>query len=201
LPPPDAPRRIDWDEAFARVQAILRGASGGGKAVALVSPGASSEALAAAKRLLSGFSWTGAFQVVMGEEAPLAGVPNLALRAERAPNARGAENLGYTRDYTQALEAAKTAAVVLVLDEPDCAVETNGALIYLGTVLGQDAACRKADVVLPIANVAEEEGTFTNRDGKDQRYYQAKPAPGMAQPAAWVLAELANALGLAEAAR
>ena len=194
-------KAVDWDEAFARVQAILRGASGGGKAVALVSPGASSEALAAAKRLLSGFSWTGAFQVVMGEEAPLAGVPNLALRAERAPNARGAENLGYTRDYTQALEAAKTAAVVLVLDEPDCAVETNGALIYLGTVLGQDAACRKADVVLPIANVAEEEGTFTNRDGKDQRYYQAKPAPGMAQPAAWVLAELANALGLAEAAR
>src|SRR5438876_12432541 len=85
----------DWDEAFARVLAILRGASG--KAVALVSPGASSEALAATKRLLSGFSWTGAFQVVMGEEAPLSGVPNLALRAERAPNAKGAENLGYTR--------------------------------------------------------------------------------------------------------
>jgi NADH-quinone oxidoreductase subunit G len=137
----------------------------------------------------------------MGEEAPLAGVPNLALRAERAPNAKGAENLGYTRDYAQALEAAKTAAVVLVLDEPDCAVETNGALVYLGTVLGNDAACRKADVVLPIANVAEEEGTFTNRDGKDQRYYQAKPAPGMAQPAAWVLGELATALGLAEATR
>ena len=35
----------------------------------------------------------------MGEEAPLAGVPNLALRAERAPNATGAELLGYNRDY------------------------------------------------------------------------------------------------------
>jgi NADH dehydrogenase/NADH:ubiquinone oxidoreductase subunit G len=175
---------------------VLRGASG--KSVALVSPGASSEALAAAKRLLSGFTWTGAFQVVMGEEAPLAGIPNLALRAERAPNAKGAENLGYTRDYAQALAAAKTAAVVLVLDEPDCAVETNGALIYLGTVLGDDAACRRADVILPIANVAEEEGTFTNRDGREQRYYQAKPAPGMAQPAAWVLEQLAQAMGLAE---
>src|SRR6267142_4135259 len=192
-------KATDWDEALARVQAILRGASG--KAVALVSPGASSEALALAKRLLSGFSWTGAFQVVMGEEAPLAGVPNLALRAERAPNARGAENLGYTRDYTQALEAAKTAAVVLVLDDPDCSVETNGALIYLGTVLGADAPCRRADVILPTANVAEEDGTFTNRDGRDQRYYQAKPAPGMAQPAAWVLGELTAAMGVAEAAR
>jgi NADH-quinone oxidoreductase subunit G len=135
---------------------------------------------------------------VMGEEAPLAGIPNLALRAERAPNAKGAENLGYSRDYAAALAHAKTAAVVLVLDEPDCAVETNGALIYLGTVLGSDAACRRADVVLPIANVAEEEGTFTNRDGREQRYYQAKPAPGMAQPAAWVLNEL---LAVLEAAR
>jgi NADH-quinone oxidoreductase subunit G len=192
-------KAVDWDEALARVAGILRGASG--KAIALVSPGASSEALAAAKRALSGFDWTGAFQVVMGEEAPLAGVPNLALRAERAPNAKGAENLGYTRDYTEALAAAKTAAVVLVLDDPDCAVQTNGKLIYLGTVLGEDAACRAADVILPIANVAEEEGTFTNRDGRDQRYYQAKPAPGMAQPAAWVLNELIRAMGPAEAAR
>jgi NADH-quinone oxidoreductase subunit G len=192
-------KATDWDEALTRVQGILRGASG--KAVGLVSPGASSEALALAKRLLSSFSWTGAFQVVMGEEAPLAGVPNLALRAERAPNAKGAENLGYTREYAQALEAAKTAAVVLVLDDPDCPVETNGALIYLGTVLAETAPCRRADVILPIANVAEEEGTFTNRDSKDQRYSQAKPAPGMAQPAAWVLGELIAAIGVAEAAR
>jgi len=191
-------KAVDWDEAIDRVAGIVRGAAGGGKAVALVSPGASSEALAAAKRLLSGFNWTGAFQLVMGEEAPLAGVPNLALRAERAPNATGAERLGYTRDYAPALAAAKGAAVVLVLDDPDCAVETDGALIYLGTVLAEAAACRRADVILPIANVAEEEGTFVNRDGREQRYYQAKPAPGMAQPAAWVLGQLVTTLGLAE---
>jgi len=193
-------KATDWDEALDRVTAILRGTEGR-TAVALVSPGASSEALALAKRVFTGFTWTGAFQVVMGEDAPLAGVPDLALRAERAPNAKGAENLGYTRDYAPALAAAKTAAVVLVLDDPDCAVETNGALIYLGTVLGENAACRRADVILPIANVAEEEGTFTNRDGRTQRYYQAKPAPGMAQPAAWVLGQLAAAMGPAEAQR
>ena len=194
-------RATDWDEAFDRVVGILRGAAEGRNAVALVSPGASVEALAMAKRLLSGFDWRGAFQVVMGDEAPLPGVPNLALRAERAPNATGAERLGYTRDYAGALEAAKSAAVVLVLDDPDCAVQTAGALIYLGTVLGADAPCRTADVVLPIANVAEEEGTFVNRDGREQRYFQAKPAPGMAQPAAWVLSELVGAMGLAEAQR
>ena len=190
-------KAADWDEAYAKLLSILRGASG--KAVALVSAGASSEALAGVKRLLSGagFDWRGAFQVVVGDEAPLPGVPNLALRTERVPNGTGAERLGYSRDYAAALEAAKTAAVVLVLDDPDAAVQTNGALIYLGTVLGELSPCRSAEVVLPIANVAEEEGTFVNRDGREQRYYQAKPAPGMAQPAAWILSELITALGLA----
>src|SRR5881227_3905787 len=138
----------DWDEAFACVLGILRGASG--KAVALVSAGASSEALFFARELFRGLQWSGAFQVVMGEEAPLAGVPNLALRAERAPNASGAELLGYSREYAAAVATAETAAVVLVLDEPDIAVRTAGALIYVGTVLPERA--RDAEVVLPIAN-------------------------------------------------
>jgi len=194
-------RATDWDEAFDRVVTILRGAAGGGKAVAIVSPGASSEALALVKRLLSGFAWKGAFQVVMGDEAPLPGVPNLALRAERVPNAKGAEQLGYTRDYAAALAAAATASVVFVLDDPDCGVQTDGALIYAGTVLPAESTCRNADVVLPIANVAEEEGTFVNRDGREQRYFPAKPAPGMAQPAAWIVGEVVAAMGLAEAPR
>src|SRR3990172_681093 len=59
-------RAVDWDEALDRAGTILRGASG--RAVALVSPAASTEALFLARRLLSRFAWTGAFQVVMGEE-------------------------------------------------------------------------------------------------------------------------------------
>ncbi|PYO63037.1 MAG: hypothetical protein DMD70_04725 [Gemmatimonadetes bacterium] len=128
----------------------------------------------------------------MGEEAPLAGVPNLALRAERAPNGRGAELLGYSRDYAAAVAAAETASVVLVLDEPDIAVRTAGALIYAGTVFPERA--RDAHAVLPIANVAEEEGTFVNRDGRVQRYFQAKSAPGMTRPAWWVFSELVATL-------
>jgi NADH-quinone oxidoreductase subunit G len=180
-------RAVDWDEALDRVRTILRGATG--RAVALVSPAASTEALYLARRLLSGHDWTGAFQVIMGEEAPLTGVPDLALRAERAPNTAGAELLGYSRDYRAALDAAASAAVVLVLDEPDALIQTAGALIYAGTVLPEQSGSRGADVVLPIANVAEHEGTFVNRDGRVQRYAQAKPAPGMARPAWWVLGE------------
>ena len=49
---------------------------------------------------------TAAVQVPLGEEAPLAGVPNLALRRERAPNLAGAELLGYTRQWEAALRQA-----------------------------------------------------------------------------------------------
>jgi len=179
---------VDWDEALAHAASLVRGA--GGKAVCLASPRASTEALFLARRLCAALDWTGAFQLVMGEEAPLAGVPDLALRAERAPNVTGAELLGYTRESTATLAAAKSAALVLVLDEPDLAIETAGVLIYAGTVLSEGA--RGAEVVLPLANTAEEDGTFVNRDGRVQRYFQAKPAPGMARPAWWVLGELSG---------
>src|SRR3989442_1406007 len=185
---------VDWDEALERVATVLKGVSG--KAVALASPRASTEALFLARELFDRLNLTGAVQIVMGEEAPLAGVPNLALRAERAPNGTGAELLGYGLDYAAALKAAESAAVVLVLDEPEVTVRTAGVLLYLGTVLPDGA--RDAEVVLPVANVAEEDGSFVNRDGRVQRYFQAKPAPGMARPAWWVLAELLTALGRSE---
>ncbi len=185
-------RAVDWDEALDGARRLLRGAGGGpgggGKAVAIVSPKASTEALFLARRVLAGFAWTGAFQVTMGEEAPLAGVPNLALRPERAANVTGAELLGYVNGVSSALNLAQAAAVVLVLDEPDVPAPGAGALIYLGTTLPESA--RGAEVVLPIANMAEEEGTFVNRDGRVQRYFQAKSAPGMARPAWWALGEL-----------
>ena len=178
---------VDWDEALGRVRTILAGA--GGSAVALVSPRASTEALYFARKLLARFSWTGAFQVVMGEEAPLAGVPNLALRAERAPNAKGAELLGYGRDYAAAIKAAERAAVVLVVDDPDAQFETSGQVICLGTT-APNGPLHKSSVVLPMATVVEEDGTFVNRDGRVQRYFQGRATPAMARPAWWILGQL-----------
>ena len=47
--------------------------------------------------------------------------------------------------------------------------------------------------------MAEEDGTFVNRDGRVQRYLQAKSGPGMARPAWWVLGELLAETGRGEA--
>ena len=52
-----------------------------------------------------------------------------------------------------------------------------------------------AAVVLPIANMSEEEGTFTNVEGRVQRFLQAKAAPGFARPSWWVVADVLKAAG------
>lgn len=190
---------VSWDHALARAGAIVRGASG--RAAILASPRVSSEALFLARRLLARFDLATAFRVerVPGE-APLAGVPDLALRSERAPNVMGATLLGYSEDSDGwTVGRLDDSAVVLVLDDPLDGVTADqlrgaGHMIYFGTVLPE--AARVAQVVLPVASVAEEDGTFVNRDRRVQRYFQAKAAPGMARPAWWVLGELLAAFDL-----
>jgi NADH-quinone oxidoreductase subunit G len=67
------------------------------------------------------------------------------------------------------------------------------AIVVISTTLPEWA--RRADVVLPIANMAEEEGTFTNLRGRVQRYLQAKAAPALVRPGWSVVSDLLNALG------
>jgi NADH-quinone oxidoreductase subunit G len=180
---------VDWERALERTAEIV--AAAGGPWVGLVSPQASCESLEAAARLLALRGGTGAFRVAEGPEAPLAGVPDLALRRERAPNVHGAMGAGFSRDWAGAVAAAARAGVVLVLDEDLrelAAPVSAGALVYVGTVLPE--AARGAAVVLPCTNVAEEEGTFENLRGVRQRYLQARTPPGMARPAGWILGEI-----------
>jgi NADH-quinone oxidoreductase subunit G len=185
-----------WDVAFLRLAALVKA---GGKAVVLGSASASTESLGLLARLLRGMDVQAAVQVPTGEEAPLQGIPNLALRAERVPNADGARLLGYSTDWAAAIRSAPDAALVVVLDatltDAEVARASAGrALVVFGTVQPQELP--KAQLVLPVTNLAEEIGTFVNRDLRVQRYDQAKSAPGMARPAWWVAAE---ALALVDA--
>ncbi|HTG83821.1 MAG TPA: 2Fe-2S iron-sulfur cluster-binding protein [Gemmatimonadales bacterium] len=178
----------DWDQAIARVVKAVRQ---GGSAVVLASGRASTESLGMVKRLLEGTKLTATVQLPQGDEAPLKGVPNLALRKERAPNGEGARILGYTAEWSAALKAASSASLVVLLDVELTEAEATqvgkaNTVVVFGTVQSQELA--GASVVLPVTNVAEEIGTFVNRDGRVQRYDQAKPSPGMAQPAWWVAA-------------
>src|SRR4051812_42494120 len=169
----------DWDTALDRLGQLVRGISG--SAVILASGRASTESLGLVRMMLGRMNVTAAVQVPLGEEAPLAGIPDLALRRERAPNLAGAELLGYSTPWEAAMRQALSAAVVIVLDadlsEADEAAiaAARGLVIVLGTVAGQ--SLRNAELVLPVTTMAEENGTYVNRDRRVQRYEQARSQP------------------------
>ncbi|MDE3171957.1 MAG: (2Fe-2S)-binding protein [Gemmatimonadota bacterium] len=190
----DALAVTEWEGAVAEAAALLKGK----RAFVLASPGLPNEALFLLSRLVKKTGGAGAFRVRQGDEAPLPGVNDLARRADLAPNGRGAELFGLAR--ANAPLAGLQAGDVLVvadeelagLDAPD--VARAGAIVVIGTTLPAWAR-HAATVVLPITNVVEEEGTFTNLRGRVQRFRQARSGPGFSRPSWAVAADLLAALG------
>jgi NADH-quinone oxidoreductase subunit G len=182
----------DWDSALARLDQAVRGATG--SAVILASGRASVESLGLVRRLVERPRVTAAIQVPLGDEAPLAGVPNLALRRERVPNLAGAELLGYGTAWEAAMREVLSAGLVVVLDadlspaDEAALAAAPGVVVVLGTVATD--GLRNAQLVLPVTTMAEENGTYVNRDRRIQRYHQARSQPGMARPAWWIAGEV-----------
>ncbi|HEX8726013.1 MAG TPA: molybdopterin-dependent oxidoreductase, partial [Gemmatimonadaceae bacterium] len=184
----------EWEAATAEAASLLAGK----RAFVLVSPNLPNEALYLLSRLARKTGGGGAFRVRQGPEAPLAGVPDLSVRADRAANGRGAELLGFTR-HDAPLSRMQAGDVLIVADEelagmdaPD--VARAGAIIVIGTTLPAWAR-HAAAVVLPIANMVEEEGTLTNLRGRVQRFRQAKSSPGFSRPSWLAIADLLTAAG------
>src|SRR3954467_9301601 len=181
----------DWDTALDRLGQLVRGVSG--SALIIASGRTSTESLGLIRLMLGRLDVTSIIQVPLGDEAPLAGIPNLALRRERAPNLKGAELLGYRPDWSLVARELSTAGLVIVLDpdlsESDQAALASapGSLVVIGTVFPE--ALRNGELVRPTTNMAEEKGTYVNRDGRIQRFNQAKSQPGMARPAWWIAGE------------
>jgi NADH-quinone oxidoreductase subunit G len=185
----------DWDQALAATAAVVRGATG--RAVIIASGRASIEALGRLQLLTAHLPTTAAVRVPQGASAPLRGVPGLSLRADRAPNAKGAELLGYSRDVEGALEAAATAGLVVLLDVELTADEESrlaglsAPIVVIGTVAPEQL--RDVAAILPSTTFAEESGVWVNADGRAQRYAPAKAAPAMARPAWWIASAIATA--------
>ncbi len=190
----DALTGIDWEVAVGEAAALLKGK----RAFVLASPNLSNEALFLLGKLAKTTGGAGAFRVERGAEAPLPGVEDLSLRAERAANVHGAELMGFEKTDTP-LAGLKAGDVLIVADEELAGVDAAGAakagaIIVIGTTLPAWAR-HAAAVVLPITNMVEEEGTFTNLRGRVQRFMQAKAGPGFARPSYFVLSDLLSALG------
>ena len=184
---------VDWDVAIRAAATML----GGARVVALVSPMLSNESLFLASRVVARTGGKGVFRVATGPEAPLPGVPDLALRHERAANVRGAELLGFAKSGAPLDELASGDVLLVIgetLTEADAAAVARASQVIVIAPAIVDAA-RTAAIALPSSTMAEEEGTFTNLRGRVQRYFQANAAPGMARPAWWILGDLLTQLG------
>lgn len=195
---------VGWKDALGtlldRVQALD---SSTVKAVA--SPHASNEDLGALKAFVHALG--GGETVYRGaraeDEVVLKGFPSLARRRDLTPNAMGAELHGARRvgsdEATDGLDDVATHdGVVVVLgdplvDQPEDFGSKASLFIYLGQHTPPAAA--EADFVLPVTTFAEQEGTFTNHEGRVQRFWAGMVAPGMARPPWLVLGALAAELG------
>ena len=187
----------DWELALRAAAQLLSGK----RAFVLASPNLSNETLFLLGRLVRKNGGAGAFRVNQGSEAPLPGVDDLALRTDRAANVRGAELAGFARSDTP-LSGMQPGDVLIVADEELAGLDAvdvarAGAILVIGTTLPAWAR-HGANVVLPIANCVEEEGTFTNLRGRVQRFLQARAAPGLARPSYFVAGDLLSALGEGE---
>jgi NADH-quinone oxidoreductase subunit G len=186
--------RAEWSTAVAAANDALAGRT----LHVLASPMLPNEALFLLGKLIKRLNGKGYFTVKQGPEAPLAGVPDLALRADRAANVKGAELCGFTRmtDVATTLSTLGDGDVLLVVDEElpgHSEPPKAGAVIVVGTT--KPAWVGDKAVVLPTTNMAEEEGTFTNIKGRVQRYLQAKAAPGETRPTYAVLSDVLIAAG------
>ena len=200
---------LGWKDALKSILKAAEVSEGTVKALACSS--ASNEDLAAFKRLVEGL---GGGEIVyrsprVEREKPLKGFPQLAVRRERTPNATGANLMGMTRvgddSATGGLEdIAQHDGIVLVLgdaleDQPPTFGANSALYVYVGQ--HESGATASAHFVLPATTAAESEGTFTNYEGRVQRFWRALDPPGMARPPWLVLGALAAELGCGEAVR
>ncbi|HYB42253.1 MAG TPA: molybdopterin-dependent oxidoreductase, partial [Candidatus Methylomirabilis sp.] len=139
---------------------------------------------------------------------------NLLIRADKSPNTRGAELCGLLPgpgglDAPGMLRAAAQKQLKLlwifhhdIASIPWSGAEARAALSGAATVVFQgtnaNATSAQSHLVLPSAAYAERDGTFTNFQGRVQRFRAALAPLGEALPDWEIVARLARALGAPE---
>jgi NADH-quinone oxidoreductase subunit G len=129
-------------------------------------------------------------------EVPNPSQDNFLLKADKNPNTAGASKLQFLP-----VKAGLAPQVLIILGELSEAdlqkLFSNEAPITIILTSHQSPTATYADFLLPITTHAEEEGSFTNFEGRVQRFQPALKLRGQMRPAwAW-LKEIAVKMGLA----
>jgi NADH-quinone oxidoreductase subunit G len=123
------------------------------------------------------------------DEVICPGFPRLVRRRDLAANVRGLEVCGFRRLDGERPHGGRI--VIALGDEVGAAraefARDTDVFVALATSAG---AARDADFVLPSTTFAEMEGTFTNYEGRVQRFWPALQPPPLARPAWQILGVL-----------
>ena len=169
-----------WGDILDRVAGEVREA--GEKITIFVSPQLSNEELYLVKKLFVGARCAVFSPNREGDQ------DDLLIRADKNPNMKGAELLGFVGENT----GARAGDGVIVFGQ-DLPLETASLSIFIGP--NHNLTSEKARYVLPSAAYAEKNGTFTNFQGRVQKFNRALEPLGQSLPEWKILQELANRLG------
>ncbi|HLG14503.1 MAG TPA: 2Fe-2S iron-sulfur cluster-binding protein [Blastocatellia bacterium] len=217
--PAGVPTAARWDEVIASINSRLKetaAAHGSGSIIGIGSASATNEALFLFKRYLSDRLGATRFEFRLdGEDRRVAErEDDLLRRTDKHPNSMGAMKLGLMDAELGGIEGAISAARAgrikagviiylkpLVARPGDDAAEARVAELVRSLEYSVVLAAHEADwqsaasVLLPIAAWSEEEGTYTNYEGRIQFAGRALAPDGGSRPAWQVFALLLGADG------
>ncbi len=194
----------NWQDALQRVATAVQ--QHGGEAVGvLVAPQGTNEDSYLLARLTADV--IGSPHVILYSGEP-GYEDDLLMRADKNPNTRGAQAMGLpapaaTLDHLQQAIEQGAIKVLYAIDTDlttafgaDLAARLAAQLECLVLQLSNALPdCEQADVILPGATYAERDGTFTNFQGRLQRFNAAIRPLGEALPAWQIYTRLAQELG------
>ena len=122
------------------------------------------------------------------------------IRADKNPNSRGAEEMGLLANVQDMLDKASKGEIKVLYvishdlnnDQAQQMLQQTEYIIFQGTHWNSTAEL--AQVVLPTAAFAEKDGTFTNFEGRLQRFRQALLPLADSKPDHEIFAQLARQL-------
>ncbi len=194
---------IEWDVAVARVAAALIPAAKSGRAAAIFSPRQTSESIWAWKQLFAslGTVRTGVRQLAHGKDDAI------LIRADRGANSAGASFILGEQATEEAVRSAISGGEVdllIVFGDPLNPADTAtldgatrarvGKLFHVGPFA--DANARSAELALPVAAWAEEDGSFVNFEGRVQWTRRCHLPRGEGRPGWRVALDVAHAAGV-----
>ncbi|MBI2167355.1 MAG: (2Fe-2S)-binding protein [Candidatus Omnitrophica bacterium] len=198
---PDAVQEMDWPQILDEAARKIREAKG--KIGVFVSPQLSNEELSLTRKLFSGDR----FQTFLFSPNPEGDQDDFLIRSDKNPNTKGAELMGFKSTGVEALfkecEEGKIEGLLIfgqdllsLLDPRRVEPALNDLLwtVFIGP--HHNLMSEAASYVLPSAVYAEKNGTFTNFQGKVQKFNQALEPLGQSRPEGEILKDLADRLGV-----